>query len=176
MIRDDEHNDHSHVQTEQQRGWSHVPGNDHHDTVSPIFAFSPTGVTASDAGKTQQQTQPYQSIDVPAMPSKWMMDPYQIVEPYQQEIFEVQTQKKKGVLSEWWQEILSAASSILCTVAIVAILYNVDGKPLSKWTVPVSLNVVISILSTAGKAGLILPVAECISQLKWIHLQSKKSQ
>lgn len=106
------------------------------------------------------------------------MDPYQIinVDPCQHEVFEIQKQKKKGVLSEWWQEILSATSSILCTVAIVVILYNVDGKPLSQWTVPVSLNVVISILSTAGKAGLILPVAECISQLKWIHLQSKKSQ
>lgn len=98
------------------------------------------------------------------------------MDQYEQEIFEVQRQKKRGVLREWWQEILSATSSILCTVAIVVILYNVDGKPLANWTVPVSLNVVVSILSTAVKAGLILPVAECISQLKWIHLQSKKSQ
>lgn len=104
------------------------------------------------------------------MPSKGTMD------QYEQEIFEVQRQKKGGVLSEWWQEILSAISSILCTVAIVVILYSVDGKPLANWIVPVSLNVVVSILSTAVKAGLILPVAECISQLKWIHLQSKKSQ
>lgn len=170
MIGDDEHNGHPHVPNGQQRGWAHVPSNDHHDVVSPIFSFSPTCTTASDAAKPQQQPQPYEFIDASPVPSKGMWD------PYQQEIFEIQTQKKKSVLSEWWQEILSAISSILCTVAIVVILYNVDGKPLTKWTVPISLNVVISILSTAGKAGLILPVAECISQLKWIHLQSKKSQ
>lgn len=170
MTGDDEYNDRPHVQNEQQRGWAHVPSNDHHDIVSPIFSFSPTSTTASDGTKAQQQPQPYGLVDTSAMPSKGIWD------PYQQEIFEIQPQKKKGILSEWWQEILSAISSILCTVAIVVILYNVDGKPLSKWTVPISLNVVISILSTAGKAGLILPVAECISQLKWIHLQSKKSQ
>lgn len=170
MTGDDEYNGHPHVRTEPQHGWAHVPSNDHHDIVSPIFSFSPTSTTASDATKAQQQPQSFEFIDTSATPSKGIWD------PYQQEIFEIQPQKKKGVLSEWWQEILSAISSILCTVAIVIILYNVDGKPLSKWTVPISLNVVISILSTAGKAGLILPVAECISQLKWIHLQSKKSQ
>lgn len=170
MIRDDEQDDPPHVRTEQQRGWAHVPSNDHHDVISPTFSFSPTSTLASDAAEPQQPPQPYLSIGTSAMPSKGTVD------KYEQEIFEVQRQKKRGVLREWWQETLSATSSILCTVAIVVILYNVDGKPLANWTMPVSLNVVVSILSTAVKAGLILPVAECISQLKWIHLQSKKSQ
>ncbi|KAH8743762.1 hypothetical protein F5883DRAFT_388839, partial [Diaporthe sp. PMI_573] len=75
----------------------------------------------------------------------------------------------------WWQEMLSAMLSMLCTVVIIVILYKVDDKLLADWDEPVSLNAVISVLSTAVKAGLILPVAECISQLKWIYLQSSKS-
>lgn len=71
---------------------------------------------------------------------------------------------------------LSAVLSMLCIVVIIVILYKVSGKPLADWDEPVSLNAVISVLSTAVKAGLILPVAECISQLKWIYLQSSKSQ
>lgn len=71
---------------------------------------------------------------------------------------------------------LSALSSVSCLVAIVVILYKVNGKPLADWNGPVSLNAVVSILSTAVKAGLILPVADCISQLKWIYLQGSKSK
>lgn len=170
MIRDNEHSGQPHIQTEQQRGWVHVPNRDHDEIASPAFSISPTRTAASDTDNSRGHPQPYQSIDTSVMPSKG------ISASYEQEIFEVQRKRKREVLSEWWQEILSAISSVLCTVAIVAIFYYVDGKPLADWTVPVSLNVVISILSTAVKAGLILPVAECISQLKWIHLQSKKSQ
>lgn len=80
------------------------------------------------------------------------------------------------LLRDWWQEIGSALFSILCTVAIIIILYNLDGNRLSDWTIPVSLTAAMSILPTAVKVGIILPATECIGQLKWIPPQSKKSQ
>lgn len=70
----------------------------------------------------------------------------------------------------WREEILSAFFSIACTAAMIIVLIKFDGKVLSSWAWYISPNAVISILSTGSKAAMILPVAECISQLKWIYL------
>lgn len=70
----------------------------------------------------------------------------------------------------WWTEIISAIFSVLCIIAMVVVLVEFDGKQLSNWVWVISPNAVISVLSTASKATMILPVAECISQLKWIYL------
>lgn len=73
----------------------------------------------------------------------------------------------------WGMEILSTIFSILCVVAMVIILYKIDGRLLSTWTIAVSPNAVISVLSTASKAAMILPVAESLSQLKWLYLERR---
>lgn len=73
----------------------------------------------------------------------------------------------------WWREILSAVLSVTCLVATIVVLFKIDGILLSSWTVFALPNAVISILSTAAKAAIILPVAESISQLKWLHLNRK---
>jgi hypothetical protein len=66
---------------------------------------------------------------------------------------------------------LSITFTVACVVAIVVILSQIDGKPLSSWSLhAVSPNAIISTLSTAAKAAMILPVAESISQLKWLYL------
>lgn len=70
----------------------------------------------------------------------------------------------------WWLEGLSALFSIICIVAMVIVLVKFDGKLLSSWVWVISPNAVVSVLSTASKATMILTVAECISQLKWIYL------
>lgn len=156
MTRHNENSEDIRGQNEHQHGWEHIPSNDNYDIVSPSSQF-------------QQRSEPTDNAS--PLPSKGGGGPYEV------EILDPAPQlKKRKFLSEWWQEIFSAISSILCLVAIAVILYKVNGKPLADWDAPVSLNAAISILSTAVKAGLILPVAECISQLKWIHLQSSKSQ
>jgi len=70
----------------------------------------------------------------------------------------------------WGLETASILFSLSCFVAMVVVLAKINGRLLSSWGLPVSPNAVISILSTASKATLILPIAECISQLKWLHL------
>lgn len=156
-----------------QNGWEHIPGNDNDGIVSPVSYVSPTS-TAWDPSPSQRvsEPEPPNSYDASAIPRKGPEG------PYEEEIFEAAPRrlKRRRFLTEWWQEMLSAISSMLCIVAIIVILWKVNRKPLADWDEPVSLNAVISILSAAAKAGLILPVAECISQLKWIHLQSSKSQ
>ena len=172
MKRDNENSQEIDTQNEHQHGWEHIPSRDNDEIVSPNSYLSPTS-TACDPSQFQQTSErgPHNSDDVSAIPRK------EAEGPYEEEVFDAAPRlKRRRFLSEWWQEMLSAVSSIFCLVAIVVILYKVNGKPLADWDEPVSLNAVVSVLSTAVKAGLILPVAECISQLKWIYLQGSKSQ
>jgi hypothetical protein len=74
---------------------------------------------------------------------------------------------------KWMIEISSQLFSVLCMVAIVVLLAKIDGSLLESWRSPVSPNAVISIASTAAKAALVLPVAEALSQLKWLHFRTE---
>ncbi|KAF2179383.1 hypothetical protein K469DRAFT_596122, partial [Zopfia rhizophila CBS 207.26] len=46
-----------------------------------------------------------------------------------------------------------------------------DGKPLEDWTPLISPNALISIVATIPKLALLIPVAECLSQAKYIHFK-----
>lgn len=69
-----------------------------------------------------------------------------------------------GPLS-WGYETASILFSILCFAAMVIVLANINGRLLSSWDLPVSPNAVISVLSTAFKAGMILPMAERLVEM-----------
>lgn len=62
--------------------------------------------------------------------------------------------------------------SIICEAAVIVILGCMDGKPLSKWKSKISLNATVSIFATIAKSAVLVPVAECISQLKWHYFES----
>lgn len=70
----------------------------------------------------------------------------------------------------WWLEGVVLLFSILGQTAIAIILFKTNGILLSSWTFYLSPNTVVSTLSTAAKAGMLLAIGECISQLKWLHL------
>ncbi|KAF2829257.1 hypothetical protein CC86DRAFT_437031 [Ophiobolus disseminans] len=75
--------------------------------------------------------------------------------------------------NDWWLlEITAGLLSIICLTAIVAILAHYDGKPLSKWHSGITPNAIISVLATVSKSSILLPVAECISQLIWLRFQT----
>ncbi|KAK7921262.1 hypothetical protein PG985_009284 [Apiospora marii] len=77
--------------------------------------------------------------------------------------------------TDWFLEIGNALLSLMCLLGMIILLARIQDQPLSSWSLEVSPNAVLSILSTASKACLIQPVSECISQLKWLHLlQSPK--
>jgi hypothetical protein len=73
----------------------------------------------------------------------------------------------------WMMEIISQLLSILCLVSVIAVLAKFNGSLLESWTSPVSPNAVIAVLSTAAKTAMILPVAQAISQLKWLHFKAE---
>ena len=73
---------------------------------------------------------------------------------------------------DWWlAEVLSVVVGIASIVALCRILKKYDDKPAPRanavFGINITLNTLVSILSTLGRAALLLSVAECISQLKW---------
>ncbi|TPX18340.1 uncharacterized protein E0L32_011751 [Thyridium curvatum] len=75
-------------------------------------------------------------------------------------------------IASWWTEILSICISIGSFVGMIATLASYNGRTISGWRLPVTINAVVSILSTAFKSSMVLPVAEGISQLKWVWFAS----
>lgn len=74
------------------------------------------------------------------------------------------------VQNGWLVEVLSIFIATVSIVVLCILLRRNDGKPIRSNTVVgvnITLNTLVSILSTIGRAALLLSVSECISQLKW---------
>jgi hypothetical protein len=67
----------------------------------------------------------------------------------------------------WALETLSLGASILFLGALAVVLWLFDGRPIWDYQ-SVTLNTVVAILSTAAKAAILVAVANCIGQWKWI--------
>ena len=77
--------------------------------------------------------------------------------------------KLNRVITDWWLfELLSWLVSMISLTTIVVVLLVYHNRPIPEWPLSITLNSIISILSTIAKAALIMPVAESISQLKWV--------
>ncbi|PVH94802.1 hypothetical protein DM02DRAFT_479660, partial [Periconia macrospinosa] len=72
------------------------------------------------------------------------------------------------LIFNWKWEIFACTTSVMTFIITLLFLHTFDGKAQPEWPYGITLNSVISWLSTAIKALLMIPVAECISQLLWI--------
>lgn len=73
----------------------------------------------------------------------------------------------------WFTEFLALHASLSCTVAIVGILISYNKHEVFDWH-GLTLNAIVSTLSTASRALLIYAVAETVSQYKWILFSEKQ--
>lgn len=69
--------------------------------------------------------------------------------------------------SAWLPEISGIVASTLLLIALSAILAVYDNKAVFEWK-GVTLNAVVSVISTASKASLLYSISQLISQWKWI--------
>ncbi len=82
------------------------------------------------------------------------------------------------VWRKWWGlELTSLLLGVASIVALLALLNSRDGKTAPRNSVVagvnITLNTVVAILATIGKAALLLAVSECIGQLKWTWYLNK---
>jgi hypothetical protein len=75
----------------------------------------------------------------------------------------------------WWLEVYAVALSIASTAAIIAILRNVDAKPITSWSHSIQPASLVAITSTIAKSSFLVPTAVCLSQLKWSHFERPRS-
>ncbi|KAM7213797.1 Protein of unknown function (DUF3176) domain containing protein, partial [Rhypophila decipiens] len=73
----------------------------------------------------------------------------------------------------WWWELGAMVVSINSMIAVVVILLKIDNLALSSWTFPIQANSLVSVFMTASKTALLVPIAECISQAKWVQFSRR---
>lgn len=74
----------------------------------------------------------------------------------------------------WLWEILSIAVAALCLAAIVITLVLRRDRPLPKLPSAITINALIAVFTAIFKACLMMPIAECIGQLKWLWYQKSR--
>lgn len=80
------------------------------------------------------------------------------------------------LVDSWIWEALCWVLSVACLIAIVIILHTYDGQPIPQWRSGITLNAMVSVFTSIAKAALLFPVAESISQLKWVWFSMKSRE
>jgi hypothetical protein len=73
----------------------------------------------------------------------------------------------RAALAPWLPQIAGIVTSILLLAALAAVLKAYNGKPVFDFCC-VSLNTIVSVLSTASKATLLSAIESLVGQWKWI--------
>ncbi|OAR01156.1 hypothetical protein LLEC1_06483 [Akanthomyces lecanii] len=76
-------------------------------------------------------------------------------------------------LAMWKWETVSLSTAFVAFVSIIVLLRVYEDKDLEEWKVPLSINAIVASLTAILKGSLGLPVANGISQLKWVWFMSK---
>ncbi|KAI0104248.1 hypothetical protein GGR51DRAFT_549509 [Nemania sp. FL0031] len=74
----------------------------------------------------------------------------------------------------WWWEIASLAVSVVSMGIAIYLLSQINGIALHEWPFPIQPNSLLSVLTTVGKASMLVPIASCMSQLKWHHFSIRE--
>lgn len=78
-------------------------------------------------------------------------------------------------ITDWWGlELACWSIAVLSLIAIVIILESHKNKPLPEYGLGITLNSLIAIFATISQMAMMKPIAECISQLKWLWFIRKQ--
>jgi hypothetical protein len=83
---------------------------------------------------------------------------------------------KRLLLDTWTCEIIAMTFSIGCLVAIMIVVGAYDGKRITQLASGLTLNTIISVLSTAARSSLVFVVSAAVGQLKWCWLKRSARQ
>ncbi|KAI1654098.1 hypothetical protein F4813DRAFT_382871 [Daldinia decipiens] len=71
----------------------------------------------------------------------------------------------------WWWEIGGSVLSLVSISLIIPVLKQVDDQPVEMWPYSIRPNSMVAILTTITRTAMMIPIASCLSQLKWDHFQ-----
>lgn len=80
----------------------------------------------------------------------------------------------RNLISDWNLELIALISSTVSLSALIILLARQDGQPLSTWTLPLSLNTVVSLLPVIIKTPLAFIVGTCLGQGKWAWFSKRQ--
>ncbi|KAI8940576.1 hypothetical protein NX059_001851 [Plenodomus lindquistii] len=83
--------------------------------------------------------------------------------------------RTRSIYLDWWEEIVSALTSLVCMVLALAVLIYMDDQSMARWKLPVQPNTVVAFLATLIRATLIFPLAECLGHLKWTFFERPRT-
>ncbi len=78
------------------------------------------------------------------------------------------------VTDSWGLGILGWLVATLLLIALLIVFREYDQRALSQWSSRLSLNTIVAIVTQLAQMTLLLPIAEGISQLKWLWYCEKK--
>lgn len=59
--------------------------------------------------------------------------------------------------------------SLVSAALLIPVLVRVDGLPVEDWSYAILPNTILSILTNITKTAIMVPIAACLSQMKWDH-------
>lgn len=86
------------------------------------------------------------------------------------------TQAKATISWWWWWEIGGALLSIICVGLVLVVLFEANDIALAAWPLWIQPNSLIAVFTTVGKSAMMVPIASCISQLKWRHFELRANR
>jgi hypothetical protein len=84
---------------------------------------------------------------------------------------------RKRTPDYWHWEWVAIVVSFLAIAATSVVLVIFDGKPIPAWSwtsTGISVNAILSLLSTLSRASLLIPIDECMGQLMWLWFASRE--
>jgi len=75
----------------------------------------------------------------------------------------------------WPWDIASWILSLFCFLAIVIVLLYFHNRELPNWPWSITINTMISILTSLGTLLLAVPIASALGQTKWLRLDQRRS-
>ncbi|KAI0550936.1 hypothetical protein F4679DRAFT_572603 [Xylaria curta] len=73
----------------------------------------------------------------------------------------------------WWWEIGATILSIASLVLLFILFFKSDSQPLQSWPLQIQPSFLVAFLATIAKKSMMVPVASCLSQLKWRHFMHR---
>ncbi|EQB56235.1 hypothetical protein CGLO_03772 [Colletotrichum gloeosporioides Cg-14] len=84
------------------------------------------------------------------------------------------TKKPQSVFVPWAPDVTLLVTATLLLAAIFATTLSQDNKPQRNWTLPITLNSLVNVLSTLFRACIAAVAAEMICQARWTWFWSDK--